>query len=53
MVVPPAHLEDRTSEAMLLTAPRPLIFHIEIFVESWSECHIVKLCPQFLSFFID
>ena len=32
-----------------LTAPRPLlfVFHIGIFIKSWSDCHIVKLCSHF------
>ena len=52
-----AHLEDRTSEPMLPSAPRSLLFQIEIFVKCWSDCHVVKLCPYclffFVSFFID
>ena len=45
-----AHLEDQTSEPMLPTAPRSLLFQKEIFVKSWSDCHIVKFCPYCFSF---
>ena len=46
-----AHLEDRTSEPMLPSAPRSLLFQIEIFVKRWSDCHVVKLCPYCFFFF--
>ena len=41
-----AHFEDRSSDPMLTTAPRPLLFQIEIFVKVWCYC-----LPTFILFY--
>ena len=35
---------------MLSSAPRSLLFQIEIFVKRWSDCHVVKFCDIVFSF---